>query len=164
MPYSRPSSALNEHSLIVEPARRDDVAAVVALLADDFLGRLRDRCDHDGLIQYQKAFDAIDLDPNNTLFVARLDDTIAGCFQFTLIPGLSFGGRPRAQIESVRTRNDLRGRGIGAAMMEFAIARARSEGCCLVQLSTNKQRVDAHRFYKRLGFEATHQGMKLMLG
>lgn len=150
--------------LVIEPARRDDVAAVVSLLADDFLGRTRDRSDPDSLIQYQKAFDAIAGDPNNTLFVVRLDDAIAGCFQFTIIPGLSFGGRPRAQIESVRTRNDLRGRGVGAAMMQFAISRARAEGCCLVQLSTNKKRMDAHRFYERLGFEATHQGMKLMLG
>ena len=148
---------------IVEAEHRH-LPALIAMLHDDVLGQTREdlsEAAHDG---YRAAFAAIMADPNNTLFVA-LDDADApvGMFQLSYLPGLSFGGRWRAQIESVRTRADQRGMGIGAKMMVFAIEQARARDCGLVQLATNKTRADAHRFYERLGFEASHIGMKLML-
>ena len=149
--------------LTIEQAQRSDVPDIVALLADDFLGAGRERTGDDALQVYLAAFDAIDRDPNNTLYVARDSGLTVGCFQLTFVPGLSFGGRPRAQIESVRTLTSRRGQGIGQTMMAFAVARAREHGCCLVQLSTHKQRSDAHRFYERIGFVASHEGMKLAL-
>jgi GNAT superfamily N-acetyltransferase len=144
-------------------AQAGDLPQIVALLADDVLGRTREAAG-DGLAEsYVAAFEAIDGDPNNELIVGCVDGRIVATLQLTFTPSLSFQGSWRATVESVRTDSALRGRGIGAALMKHAIDRARTRGCGIVQLTTNKARGDARRFYERLGFSATHEGMKLML-
>jgi GNAT superfamily N-acetyltransferase len=141
-------------------AEAADLPAILRLLADDPLGKNRETAVE---APYQAAFAAITADPNQELVVAELDGKVVGCFQLSFIPGLSRRGAWRAQIESVRIESALRGQGAGRAMMGWAIARARSRGCALVQLTTDKRRPDAHRFYVRLGFVASHEGMKLEL-
>ncbi|MFZ1428613.1 MAG: GNAT family N-acetyltransferase [Geminicoccaceae bacterium] len=147
--------------VVIRDAGAADVPAIVAMLADDMLGRDREVAIVDPA--YLAAFAAIEADPNNRLLVAVQGSELVGCFQLTLIPGLGRGGAWRAQIESVRVAAAMRGHGIGAAMMRWAIEQARERGCVLVQLTTDKRRGDAHRFYRRLGFEASHEGMKLAL-
>ncbi|MGK9231850.1 GNAT family N-acetyltransferase [Inquilinus limosus] len=137
-----------------------DLPAILRLLADDPLGKNRETAVE---APYQTAFAAIAADPNQEMVVAEMDGRVVGCFQLSFIPGLSRRGAWRAQIESVRIESALRGQGAGRAMMEWAIARARARGCALVQLTTDKRRPDAHRFYARLGFVASHEGMKLEL-
>jgi len=137
-----------------------DLPAILRLLADDPLGKARETAVDES---YQAAFAAIAADPNHEMVVAELDGRVVGCFQLSFIPGLSRRGAWRAQIESVRIDSALRGRGAGQAMMDWAIAKARARGCALVQLTTDKRRPDAHRFYARLGFVASHEGMKLEL-
>lgn len=110
-----------------------------------------------------EAFDAIAAHPDNEIVVAALDGEVVGTLQLTFIPGLSFQGAWRAQVEGVRVRGDLRNRRIGTRLMEWAIGRARDRGCRLVQLMSNQRRLDARRFYERLGFSASHVGMKLHL-
>jgi GNAT superfamily N-acetyltransferase len=141
-------------------AEAADLPAILRLLADDPLGKNRETAVD---APYQAAFAAIAADPNQELVVAELDGRVIGCFQLSFIPGLSRRGAWRAQIESVRIDSAVRGRGAGQAMMEWAIAKARARGCALVQLTTDKRRPDAHRFYARLGFVASHEGMKLEL-
>ena len=139
-----------------------DVPAVVALLAADQLGAARDG--GEDLAPYERAFAALDADPAQLLAVAVAPDgTIVGTFQLTVIPGLARRGATRAQIEAVRVHAGHRGRGLGGAMMAWAIGEARRRGCALVQLTTDKRRADAHRFYERLGFTASHEGLKLAL-
>jgi ribosomal protein S18 acetylase RimI-like enzyme len=150
-------------ALSVREARRADLPAIVALLADDFLGRQREQSAGPVHENYEAAFRAIDDDPNNQLLVGVMAGAVVATLQLTFTPSLSYQGSWRATIESVRTASALRGRGIGAALMAAAIERARERGCALVQLSTNKARSDARRFYERLGFVATHEGMKLRL-
>jgi GNAT superfamily N-acetyltransferase len=113
---------------------------------------------------YERAFMAIDMDPRNEMLVL-VDDggTVVGCLQATYIPGLGKGGAERALVEAVRIRADRRGAGLGRTLMAHAITRARSRGCALVQLTSNKQRADAHRFYTGLGFARSHEGFKLAL-
>lgn len=142
-------------------AVRDDLPAMLALLADDVLGKARDHAVVDDA--YERAFADIDADPRNQLIVADDSGEVVGCMQLTYIPGLGRHGGERSQIEAVRVRGDLRGQGIGAAMMSWAIEQARDHGCALVQLTTDRSRADAHRFYERLGFVASHEGMKLAL-
>lgn len=141
-----------------------DVPAIVGLLADDELGRSRES---DGaaadLAPYVRAFTAIDADPAHLLVVAHDDTGIVGTFQLSFIPGLSRQGSLRAQIEGVRVHQRFRSEGLGSAMIRWAIAEAKRRGCALVQLTTDKSRTEAHRFYERLGFRATHEGMKLQL-
>ena len=145
-------------------ASAEDVPAIVAMLADDVLGATREAGDSAGLDEaYRRAFEAINADPRNLLIVAERDGDLVGTFQLTFIPSLSQRGGERAQIESVRVRSDLRGAGLGRSMIEWAIEQARQRGCRLVQLSTDKRRTDAHRFYRRLGFHGSHEGMKLPL-
>lgn len=138
----------------------DDLPLIVRLLADDVLGKDREvegsRLDG----AYLSAFDAIQRDPNNRLIVADLEGEIAGCMQVTLIPHLTFKGRMRLQIEGVRVDKATRGQQVGAAMINWAIDLARAKGCHLVQLTSNKQREDALRFYENLGFEPSHIGFK----
>jgi GNAT superfamily N-acetyltransferase len=147
--------------LLFRTARREDLAAIVALLADDVLGKARDAATVDAA--YQAAFDAIDADSRNELVVADDDGAVVACLQLTYIPGLGRHGAERAQVEAVRVRRDRRGSGLGTELMQWVIARARARGCALVQLTTDQRRADAHRFYERLGFEPTHVGMKLSL-
>lgn len=144
-------------------ARRDDVAAIVALLADDRLGALRESADSPPPPSYFDAFAAIDRDPNNALVVAERDGVVVGVMQLTFIPYLTHRGSWRALIEGVRIASALRGSGAGSAMFRWAIAQARERGCRIVQLTTDKSRPDAIRFYESLGFVASHEGMKLQL-
>ena len=146
--------------LTMRAATAADLPAILRLLADDPLGKNRETAVE---APYRAAFDAIAADPNQEMIVAEADGAVVGCFQLSFLPGLSRRGAWRAQIESVRIDSSLRGRGAGQAMMEWAIARARDRGCALVQLTTDKQRGNAHRFYARLGFVASHEGMKLAL-
>ena len=144
----------------VRRAVRDDLPAILHLLADDRLGSTRDVPHVDE--RYLAAFAAIDADPHQLLLV--LDDgEVIGCLQLTFIPGLSFHGGWRGQVEAVRIAASRRGGGLGRVMMDAAIAECRRRGCRLVQLTTNKQRTDAQRFYRSLGFLDSHEGMKLQL-
>jgi GNAT superfamily N-acetyltransferase len=144
----------------VRRAGRDDVPAIVRLLADDTLGATREQ-NTDPLPQfYWDAFDRIATHHGNELMVAELNGEVVGTLQLTVIPGMSRKGMIRGQIEGVRVSSTHRGKRIGEVMMNVAIERARERGCTTVQLTTDTRRVDAHRFYERLGFEATHLGMK----
>ncbi|MET8093850.1 GNAT family N-acetyltransferase [Micromonospora sp. NPDC005220] len=147
--------------VIYREAVRADLPAVIALLADDVLGKARDFTAVDEA--YEKAFAAIDADPRNQLIVAEQNAELVGCLQITYIPGLGRHGSERSLIESVRVRSDRRGQGLGRDLMAWAIDQARQRGCALVQLTTDKTREDAHRFYLGLGFVASHEGMKLAL-
>ena len=137
-----------------------DVPAIVALLADDVLGAQREK---PGDAAYGAAFDAIDADMNQVMAVADADGRVVGCLQLTFIPGLSHRGAWRGQIESVRIGADQRGSGLGRRMMDWAIEQCRARGCRMVQLTTDKSRTDARRFYESLGFVASHEGMKRAL-
>ncbi|NJP33292.1 GNAT family N-acetyltransferase [Micromonospora thermarum] len=147
--------------MIFREAVRADLPAVIALLADDVLGRTRDHSEVDE--RYERAFADITADPRNQLIVAEAGGELLGCMQLTYIPGLGRHGTERQLIEAVRVRSDQRGRGLGRQMMTWAIDQARARGCGLVQLTTDKSRHDAHRFYLGLGFVASHEGMKLAL-
>jgi ribosomal protein S18 acetylase RimI-like enzyme len=144
--------------LVIRRAIQDDVPAILSLLVDDDLGKLRE----DGSLKpYEIAFETISRDENQFLGVADLNSKLVGCFQITFIPGLSRRGMWRAQIESVRVARALRAQGLGTIMMRWAIARARERGCGLVQLNSDKSRFEAHNFYEALGFKASHEGFKL---
>jgi GNAT superfamily N-acetyltransferase len=150
-----------EVPVIFREATRADLPAIIALLADDVLGKFRDHPRVDD--RYERAFAEIQADARNALVVADDNGEIVGCLQLTYIPGLGRHGAERAQIESVRVRADRRGVGVGADFMAWTIAQARGRGCAMVQLTTDKRRTEAHRFYQRLGFVASHEGMKLSL-
>jgi len=141
-------------------ARREDLPAIVALLADDMIGAGREAAVDD---VYRAAFDQIADDPRSRLIVAEEGGSVAGTLQLTLLPGLSRHGMLRAQIEAVRVAAPARGQGLGRAMIEWAIGQAREHGCGLVQLTSDKRRGDAVRFYESLGFSASHEGLKLPL-
>lgn len=138
-------------------ARREDVPAVAALLSDDALGAARKAAD---LASYLAAFDAMQAEAGNLLLVGEAEGRIVATYQLFFISGLSLRASKRAQVEAVRVAADLRGQGIGAALMADATARARAAGCRLMQLTSNAQRTRAHRFYERLGFTASHIGFK----
>jgi GNAT superfamily N-acetyltransferase len=146
----------------VRRATRADVVPIVELTVADQIGTPRD--DPSDAAPYLAAFEAIDADPAHVLVVVTdaAGDVVA-TLQLTFIPGIARRGGTRAQIEAVRVRSDLRGRGIGGALIEWAVGQARERGCAIVQLTSNKARADAHRFYGRLGFAATHEGFKLRL-
>ncbi len=133
------------------------------MLAEDDLGSQRERYEDPLAESYYEAFETITRDSNHELIVAELNGTVIGTLHLIFIPSISYQGRLRAQIESVRVDTEYRNRGIGAQMMLWAIELARGRGAHLVQLTTHKSRRDAHRFYKRLGFGASHLGMKLNL-
>lgn len=143
--------------------KRDDLPEIVRMLADDFLGATRERYENPLPESYTRAFEEIEADKNNELIVAEKDGEIVGMLQITFTPSISFQGGKRATVESVRTDSKYRGQGIGKEMMRWAIARAREENCVAVQLTTNSERTDAHRFYENLGFKGSHLGMKLYL-
>ncbi len=146
---------------IMRRATREDLSAIVAMLADDHLGALRES--PDDLSPYQAAFATIDADPHQFLAICEMDGAVVGTMQLTRIPGLSHKGMTRLLIEGVRVHRDARAHGIGTRMVTWAIDYAREQGCGMVQLTTDKSRADAHRFYERLGFEATHLGFKMKL-
>jgi ribosomal protein S18 acetylase RimI-like enzyme len=146
---------------LLRRAAAADVPAIVGLLADDQLGATRDGGD---MTPYLRAFAAIDADPAQRLLVAApAGDGVAGAMQITFIPGLARRGALRAQIEAVRVGRACRGQGLGEAMISWAIAEAGRHGCALVQLTSDKRRAAAHRFYERLGFTGSHEGFKLFL-
>ncbi len=146
--------------MIIREATEADIAAIARLLADDGLGRGREA---PGDPVYARAFAAMSAQPGNVYLVAEEGGTVIGCLQFTVIHGLSRKGASRAQIEGVRVDIAQRGQGIGEALFEAAFERANVAGCTLVQLTTDRSRADALRFYQRLGFEPTHWGMKRVL-
>ena len=145
-------------------ATRSDVPAILELLADDEVSRARDGAISEAAdAAHWAAFEAIDADPRNELIVVEEDGVPVGTFQLTFTPSLSRGGGERMTIEAVRVRGDRRGGGVGRQMMAWALDRGRERGCRLAQLTTDKRRADAHRFYESLGFVASHEGMKLTL-
>jgi GNAT superfamily N-acetyltransferase len=145
-------------------ATRSDVPAVLELLNGDSISQTRERLVPEGDdAAVWAAFEAIDADPRNEVIVADDDGTVVGTCQLTFVPSLSRGGAERLIIEAVRVRTDRRGHGVGRAMMRWALDRGRERGCRLAQLTSDKRRADAHRFYESLGFAASHEGMKLKL-
>ncbi|MFD4571400.1 GNAT family N-acetyltransferase [Streptomyces sp. NPDC058417] len=147
--------------LEVRAAVADDVPAIVGMLADDPLGTVRES--PDDLTPYLTALERIGADPNQRLVVAVREGRVVGTLQLTIVPGLSRRGATRSIIEGVRVHADGRGSGLGTHFIEWAIEESRREGCSLVQLTSDSSRTDAHRFYERLGFEASHVGFKLAL-
>jgi GNAT superfamily N-acetyltransferase len=131
------------------------------MLADDILGSQRERYEDPLPESYLNAFREIDANPNNELIVAEFDGGVIGTLQLTYTPSISFQGGKRCTVESVRVDERYRGQGIGREMMQWAIERAKEKGCASIQLTTNNDRVDAHRFYESLGFSKSHIGMKL---
>ncbi|MZE71607.1 GNAT family N-acetyltransferase [Streptomyces sp. SID5789] len=138
-----------------------DIPAVVAMLADDLLGAQRES--PDDLDPYLAALERLDADPNQHVVVAVRDSRVVGTLQLTIVPGLSRRGATRSIIEGVRVHADERGSGLGTQLIEWAIDESRRQGCQLVQLTSDKTRTDAHRFYERLGFSSSHAGFKLQL-
>jgi GNAT superfamily N-acetyltransferase len=147
--------------MIIRAASRADLSAILGLLADDVLGKSRDYPVIDE--RYEAAFAAIDSDSRNLLVVGDEVGEVVACMQITYIPGLGRHGGERSHVEAVRVRADRRGARLGGELMMWAIDRARARGCALVELTSDKRRPDAHRFYARLGFTASHEGMKLTL-
>ncbi|MCJ1680286.1 GNAT family N-acetyltransferase [Streptomyces sp. APSN-46.1] len=143
--------------MIFRTATRHDLPALLALLAD--AGEERAEVGE----AHERAFAAIEADARNEMLVLVEDAVVLGCLQLTYIPGLGQGGRERALVEAVRVRADRRGHGLGAELMRLAVDRARERGCGRIQLTSDKQRSDAHRFYERLGFARSHEGFKLRL-
>jgi GNAT superfamily N-acetyltransferase len=146
--------------VIFRSATETDLPAIVALLADDMIGADRENASSDA---YVTAFRDVAADPRNHLVVAEIDGEVAGTLQLTYIPGISRMGAERAQIEGVRVAAAHRSRGLGREMINWAVGQAKARGCGLVQLTSDKRRSDAIRFYESLGFESTHEGMKLPL-
>lgn len=151
------------NDVIFRSAAENDLNAIVALLADDVIGAGREGTPDADRDAYLKGFQAVTADPRNELVVAEIDGEVAGTLQLTYIPGLSRKGTERAQIEAVRVAAPYRSRGLGRQMIGWAVDRARERGCGLVQLTSDKRRTDAIRFYESLGFARTHEGMKLPL-
>ncbi|MEU2555417.1 GNAT family N-acetyltransferase [Streptomyces sp. NPDC014684] len=147
--------------LEIRLATAPDLPAIVAMLADDPLGAQRES--PDDLSPYRTALKRLDADPNQRLVVAVREDRVVGTLQLTIIPGLSRRGATRSVIEAVRIHADERGSGLGTQLIQWAIDESRRQGCQLVQLTSDSSRTDAHRFYERLGFTASHVGFKLPL-
>ena len=147
-------------AVAIRRARREDIGAIVAMLADDPLGSARERIEDPLPPSYFRAFEALERDSNIALVVAQDGDgAVVGCLQLCVLPGLSSQGSSRALIEDVRVAAHCRSRGIGEQLVQWALADARARGCKLVELFTHHTRVDAQRFYKRLGFQPSHVGM-----
>jgi ribosomal protein S18 acetylase RimI-like enzyme len=150
---------MSAKSVTIRPARREDVAAIVAMLADDHLGRGRERVEDPLPAAYDAAFERVARDPNLRLVVAESEGRVVGCLQLAILPGISSQGGLRGLLEDVRVAADCRSRGIGEQLVQWAVAEAKARGCNLVELLTHASRLDAQRFYKRLGFAASHVGM-----
>ncbi|WP_058045349.1 GNAT family N-acetyltransferase [Streptomyces roseifaciens] len=155
------NTGIDLRDIEIRPATTGDVPAIVALLADDPIGAGREA--PGDLAPYRTAFDRVDADPHQQLVVAVHDGRVVGTLQLTVIPGLSRAGMTRGLIEGVRVHGDARGSGLGSLLVEWALDAARRAGCRMAQLTSDATRVDAHRFYERLGFEASHLGFKYHL-
>ncbi|KRA99014.1 hypothetical protein ASD83_00255 [Devosia sp. Root685] len=152
--------------LIYRDARPEDVPTILALCHNgDARGPDTPPLDPETLSdpRYRTAFDEISADPNHQLIVVERDNEIVGTLQISVLPGLPRFGMKRGILENVHIRGDQRGKGLGSEMVQWAVERCREAGCGMVQLTSNKVRLDAHRFYRKLGFEATHEGFKLLL-
>ncbi|MGW0789941.1 N-acetyltransferase family protein [Streptomyces sp. NPDC002911] len=145
----------------IRPAALTDIPAIVALLADDPLGASRES--PDDLAPYHAAYRRLADDPNQRLVVAVRENRVVGTLQLTIVPGLSRRGATRSVVEGVRVHADERGGGLGTQLIQWAVDESRRRGCQLVQLTSDATRTDAHRFYERLGFTASHVGFKLTL-
>lgn len=154
---------MSDLALSFRRATERDLPALVAMLADDPLGATRERFEDPLPPLYAEAFAQVDADPNQELVVGDVDGEVVAMLQLTFIPGLSRLGSWRALIEAVRVHRSQRSRGVGRRLVEHAIDRARQRGCRLIQLTTDRKRPEAHAFYERLGFEASHVGMKRAL-
>lgn len=150
-------------NLAIRLAQRSDVPALAALFADDALGGHGDTTDPAALPAYQDAFDRIAANPYDTLYVAELDGAVVGTFQTTLLTAMTGRGASSLLIEAVQTRRDMRGKGIGEAMIRHAVEMGRAAGAGMAHLTSNNTRADAHRFYMRLGFKPSHTGFKRAL-
>jgi ribosomal protein S18 acetylase RimI-like enzyme len=148
-------------SITIRRAVREDVSFIVAMLADDKLGSARERLEDPPPPSYFKAFEALDRDPNIQLVVAEEGGRVVGCLQLCVLPGLSSQGASRGLIEDVRVASDRRSRGIGEQLVGWAVEQSRAKGCKVVELLTHHSRVDAQRFYERLGFQKSHVGMTI---
>jgi ribosomal protein S18 acetylase RimI-like enzyme len=146
-------------TVTIRRARRDDIGAVVAMLADDPLGGERERIEDPLPPSYFRAFEALAINSSIQLVVAEEGGAVVGCLQLCILPGLSSQGSSRALIEDVRVATGRRSRGIGEQLVQWAVTEAQVRGCKLVELFTHHTRVDAQRFYKRLGFQPSHVGM-----
>ena len=144
-------------------AQRADLPSIVRLLADDDLGSQRERYEDPLPEAYYAAFEQIEQDPNHELIVAERKGEVIGTLHMMFLPSISFQGGLRAQVESVRVDKRFQSQGIGSALMQWSMQRAKQRGAHVVQLTTHKTRQDAHRFYERLGFKGSHLGMKLSL-
>lgn len=151
------------NEFLIRRATREDLPPVVQLLAGDQVAGSRERLTDPLAESYLAAFEAISADPNHQLLVVEKDGQVIGTFQLSFIPNMIYQGGWRAQIEGVVVSADDRNRGIGTAMMQWAIARSRERGCCLVQLTSFRERTESHRFYEKLGFVFSHLGAKLAL-
>jgi GNAT superfamily N-acetyltransferase len=146
-------------TVTIRRARREDIGKIVAMLADDALGHARERIETPLPDSYFRAFAKLDADPNIKLVVAEEAGVVVGCLHLCILPGLSSQGASRGLIEDVRVDSTRRGRGIGELLVRWAVDEARTQGCKLVELLTHNTRVDAQRFYERLGFARSHVGM-----
>ncbi|HEY2796114.1 MAG TPA: GNAT family N-acetyltransferase [Micromonosporaceae bacterium] len=148
-------------NVVVRPAAVEDVPAIVAMLADDMLGAARESPEE--LEPYLAAFDRVHRDPNQHLVVLECDGEVVGTLQLTIVAGLSRRGSTRAIVEAVRVAGSARGQRLGEYLIRWSIDEGRRQGCSVVQLTSDATRLDAHRFYERLGFVASHVGFKLAL-
>jgi len=153
----------NPLTVTIRRATRSDLPSIIAMLADDPLGGAREDTSNPLNSTYGAAFEAINRDPNQLLAVGERDGAVVACLQISFIPGLSRLGQWRGQIESVRVAGSVRGDGVGQQLFEWAITECRRHNCGLVQLTSDKSRTDALRFYEQLGFTASHEGFKLSL-
>ena len=149
----------SDKPVAIRPARRADVPVIVAMLADDHLGRARERLEDPLPAVYYAAFERVERDPILTRVVAESEGRVVGCLQLAVLPGISSQGGIRGLLEDVRVASDCRSRGIGEQLVQWAVTEAKARGCNLVELLTHSSRVDAQRFYKRLGFSLSHAGM-----
>lgn len=154
---------MTSHEILFRSARREDLPSIVRMLADDHLGSQRERFQDPLPESYYSAFEQIDNDPNHELIVAEREGEVIGTLHLMFLPSVSFQGGLRAQVESVRVDKRFQSQGIGSEMMKWAVERAKQRGAHVVQLTTHKSRLEAHRFYERLGFKGSHIGMKLSL-
>jgi len=154
---------MTQPEIIFRQATRADLPSIVRMLADDELGSQRERVEDPLPESYYVAFEQINQDPNHELIVAEQNGEVIGTLHLMFLPSVSFQGGLRAQVESVRVDKRFQSQGIGSEMMKWAMERAKQRGAHVVQLTTHKSRVDAHRFYERLGFRGSHLGMKMSL-
>lgn len=145
-------------------ARFEDIGALVALYADDDLGQTRETPQDEIDTAYINAFHAVEQDPNHQLLVGVQGGAVVATLQLCFLPGLSRRGAWRAQVEAMRVAKPLRGQGIGRLLLDWAVSKAKARGCRLVQLTSDRQRPDAHRFYENAGFEPSHVGFKRQIG